>query len=330
MRTLGVMCPNSTDATSLYRAIGPLGELQSADKHLRIELMQKCDWSTLKLVDAVFMQRPFTNAHLRIAQMIKANNKPLWVDFDDDLFAVPQGNPCFETFSKPEIQKNIATVIAMADVLTVSTDALMQKFSTLNDNISVIPNAIDMALIGENIEPEIHRQPLIMWRGSKTHRKDLNTIAESCIHLAKKMPYATWVFVGDVPWFVDYMPDKQVICADALDPVEYFEFLKKTKPAVFIVPLEDSDFNRSKSNCAWLEASWSGAATIAPALPEFIQPGISNYHDTNEFSSHVQFLIDNPVSRVNKAMESWNYIDSHLRLSFVNQLRLSILSEVGI
>jgi glycosyltransferase involved in cell wall biosynthesis len=325
MFNLATICPNSTDATSFYRGVGPLAELRRKRNDLSLCIFNEVNWATLKLMDAVFMQRPFTNGHLRLCELIKTNKLPLWIDLDDDLFSVPKDNPSFSTYSKPEIQKNIAQCLAMADVISVSTEHLARRLCELNKNIVVINNALDSRIVGKHHEAAIDRQPLIMWRGSKTHKKDLSTVAESCIKLAEKHPEATWLFMGDAPWFADYMPEQKVICADALDPIEYWDLLGKTKPSIFIVPLDNSPFNHSKSNIAWIEASWAGAATVAPNFGEWKKPGISNYANQGEFCAHVSHLLDYPTKRVKFAHESWEHIAHNLLLDDVNKQRDNIL-----
>ena len=89
MKNLAVLCPSNTDATSFYRGIGPLAEIRRERFNLALTFINDVNWSTLKLCDAAFLQRPFTSNHLKIAELVKRNQLPLWIDFDDDLFSVP-------------------------------------------------------------------------------------------------------------------------------------------------------------------------------------------------------------------------------------------------
>jgi len=329
MKNLAVICPSQTDATSFYRGVGPLAELRRERSDLALTFINSIDWATLKLCDAVFLQRPFSNNHLMIAELTKRNRLPLWLDFDDDLFCVPEWNPCAAIYNKKEIQKNVATMAALADVITVSTEAIRERLLPLNKNIVVVPNAFDERLVGARPEHKQPDAPLIMWRGSKTHRKDLNVAGEACIQLSQANPNATWLFLGETPWFADYMPHKNTICAEPIDPIEYWEFLGKTKPSIMIVPLNDCEFNRSKSNICWQEASFAGAATLAPNWPEWKKPGVTNYENGADFLPKLMAMLEaSKVQLSCNANKSWQYINENLLLSIVNKKRHAILEEL--
>jgi glycosyltransferase involved in cell wall biosynthesis len=329
MKNLAVLCPNQTDATSFYRGIGVLSEVRRKRDNLQLMLITEVNWASLKMCDGLFLQRPFTNAHLRIAEMTKRNGLPLWVDYDDDLFSVPDWNPSYSTYSKKEIQQNIATIVAMADKVSVSTYSLGTKLQPLNNKIVVIPNAFDNYLFKHRPEINPNRNPLIMWRGSKTHKKDLNIASEACITLAQSNPELTWLFIGDTPWFADYMPHKSTICCEALDPIEYWEFLGKTQPTIMIIPLDDCDFNKSKSNIAWQEGSYCGAECLAPNWLEWQKPGITNYKDNDDFLTQLQTMILKKAHACNNSY-SWQNIQETLQLNEVNKKRILILEELGL
>jgi hypothetical protein len=160
---------------------------------------------------------------------------------------------------------------------------------------------------------------------------DLHLAAEACIDAAKEFPKVTWMFLGDAPWFADCMPDYAVRVAPSLDPMEYFQFIKQIKPTLSIVPLDDCVFNRSKSNCAWIEASWAGAATLAPAWPEWAKPGITNYQNKDDFGAKLRCLLrENVQVHAARARTSWEHVEANLSLSKINERRLKIMEGLGL
>lgn len=324
---LAVLCPIPNDVLSFWRGVGPLAELRRDNPDsLTLCFFNEISWHSAACVDAAFMQRPFTEKHLTSAQLLKANRVPLWVDFDDDLFSVPSWNPCASTYARPGVQKNIAEIIALADVVTVSTQLLAQKFMPLNKNIIVIPNALNTRLIGEAQPPQQQNRNLIIWRGSKTHLKDLNLMADAAIDLSRRYPEMTWLFLGESPWFADFMPPKSVISAEAIDPVEYFNFLSVVRPSILVAPLVDCDFNRAKSNIAWLEASWAGAAVLAPRFAEWQQPGLTTYREPADLRTRLEEMIVTRMSSgIDSASQSWNHIRRHLTLDTVNYQRIDVI-----
>ena len=98
-KNLYTLIPNPTDGTSLYRGWGPLSRIKKHLPEVEFIVANTVDWSVLINCDGAFLQRPFTEGHLKICEMIKNMGIKLWVDYDDDLLNVPRSNPTFENYS---------------------------------------------------------------------------------------------------------------------------------------------------------------------------------------------------------------------------------------
>jgi hypothetical protein len=250
----------------------------------------------------------------------------VWVDLDDYLFEVPAWNPTFKHYSQEKTQKLIAECIASADVVTVSTAFLKEKLAALNNNIVVIPNALNTKLF--DFAP-IEQNNIILWRGSATHKGDYAEIAQQLVELSLMPHMKSWafIFVGDRPWFAELMPEKNAIAVEAMDIIDYHRFIKDIKPAIMIVPLADNDFNRSKSNCAWLEGTYAGACVVGPELPEWNLPGITPTKPP--FINEVlERLIENPALRKAKVEASRQYIDAYLTTKHTNDQRMDVINQL--
>ena len=326
-KNLAVLCPNPSDGTSLYRGHGPLSALRKTMPDLNLCLMpNNIDWSTLSLMDAVFMQRPFRSSDVALCEMIRRIGIPLWVDLDDDLFRVPSWNPCSHIYNDPKIQGYISKCLQAADIVSVSTPHLADQIASLNKRVMVIPNAWDDNFFPRSQQERQTTGRLVFWRGSTTHRKDLDFSADVIIDAAKRHPDVSWMFIGDYPWFADRINEQQVIIAQAMDPFIYFDFLNQVLPNIMIVPLEDCQFNRSKSNCAWIEGSYAGSVVLGPAWPEWAQPGVCGYQDQRQFAAKLDTLLDMPTESLDAlATKSWHHIEQNLALSKVNLRRKAIL-----
>src|ERR1035437_9869971 len=96
-----------------------------------------------------------------------------------------------------------------------------------------------------------------------------------------------------------------------------------------IVPLVDSEFNRAKSNIAWLEGTYAGAAVVARSLPEFGVPGCIHYEDPKEFSNVVRDALASSERRKSAVRKSWSHISkAGLHLSDVNHIRQEVLNDL--
>lgn len=328
MPSLAVMCPNPKDATSFYRGLGPLGALRKQVKNLSLTFAGEYNWSVMGMVDALFVQRPYTRQHLNLIEMAKASGVPVWLDYDDDLFNVPTDNPAHRIYGTPEASKAMIDCVKAADIITVSTYALHERFSKINVAVVVIPNAYNDFIL-EMKRPEImrRRHPLVLWRGSATHVRDLMGFSGQIDTLFRNHPEWTWNFMGYNPWFItDVLDSRRCLVTEALDPIEYFEFISKIQAALQIVPLHDSQFNRGKSNIAMIEGAYAGSVTIAPAWEEWSVPGVIQYKNASEFQDLMRLtLTDKKFPFHANAQLTWQYILDKLRLSKVNKKRHEIL-----
>lgn len=326
-----------TDATSFYRGAGPISRIRKkyGDK-IRFSVFNEINWATLLMnADGVFIQRPFNDQHYTIVEMAKDLNLKLWVDYDDDLFQVPTDNPAHKIYNESKIQKNVAKIIAMADHVSVTTEHLKKQFqsgaTTLNRNITVVPNAYDFDLFPYRSEELAPRQKIVMWRGSATHHRDVMSCAEAIVSLSKVPNYSDWLWrmIGDNLWFVtDYMPHKNVVWSNALDTIKYQKHIYDIAPKAIIVPLHDSSFNKSKSNIAWIEGTFAGAVTIAPDWDEWRRPGVLNYKDPEDFKKKLNSVMAGALDTDAMVKKSWEDIKQNYNVMHVNERRVDIIEEI--
>lgn len=327
---MNLLCviPGIDHATSLYRAMGPFGVMKRKDPSFHISLSSQINWATLSMHDALFIQRPYLPVHLTVLEMAHACNIPVWIDYDDNIFAIPTDNPSFPIWSNPETQRIAATCLAKADIVTVSTKALAEAFSPLTrQSPRIIHNAHNGDMFGGFAEAP-STEPLVMWRGSETHVRDLMSQKDSIVQLTKDYKGITFFFCGYNPWFItDGL--KNVHISKGIDPLEYFPLLRRIKPRVLIVPLAKNAFNEGKSNIAWLEATYAGAVCVAPDLPEWQKPGVLRYEPESQksFYSTVCRAISAP-----KEHSAWHdakqFIEANLLIEHVNESRFEVIRDL--
>lgn len=329
MLKLGTHIPNMTDATSLYRAMGPIANMRIQYPDLTTHHLHKYNWATLAELDVLFMQRPYTIDEVGIMEMAKDDGIPVWIDYDDLLLNVPTDNPAYFLYSAAEKVKNMRFLIENADHVTVSTPELKTQIQKLNKNITVIPNAIDMRYFSYRKEPP-KRMRRVAWRGSKTHHRDVFTYCQM-IH-AKHMEHKAWEwhFIGDNLWFLtDNMVHERTMVVRPLEWPEYFRHMWQIAPAVMMVPLHEHPFNWCKSNIAWLEAAFAGAVTIAPDWGEWQRPGILNFKNETEFGEQLEKVLAGGLDVTAMAKDAWDYIQDNLTLEKVNRVRLEVLLSLS-
>lgn len=354
MKNLLVFSPNGTDCTSLYRCYGPLYALRRRMGDLNIIEGKTAEWVSLKSCDAVMLQRPATDAYVSVANMAKVNRKPIWVDYDDDLYCVPLCNPTHKIYSKERSQNSVTTLIAKADLVTVSTPAIAAKFRSIlqqlgkskdqdrdwilsESKIAIVPNAYDTELLHrlDEFAPRTKPNPLVCWRGSATHDADLALFAEPfCKAFGKHLDWTVnllgqpfWGFVEAVDRIPGLKPSNNIM-TETLDPINYFDFLRHIAPALMIVPLENIPFNHAKSNIVWLEGIHAGAVTLAPDWDEWRRPGVINYKDPADFGVKLDAFMAGKFDAAKLWREGRDFVAENLTLPKVNRLREVLLRDL--
>jgi hypothetical protein len=133
-----------------------------------------------------------------------------------------------------------------------------------------------------------------------------------------------FVFVGFYPWFLNKSANKGFVKGS--DIIVYFKNLMGMNPACVQVPLHDNPFNRSKSNIAYIEASYFGAVSIVPEWWEV--PGALKYTDPQSYYECLKAVCSGDVDINANNRMAWEYIREELFLSEVNKLRIEIINSL--
>lgn len=305
------------DATFFYRI-----SILAAIKHPDLHIEQKpysgnITWSTFVGYDAIILERPSSTDDLKIIKLAKQVGLKIISDWDDDCLHVPVTNPMWHHYQR--CKSEVMECIALSDELWVSTGGIKKAYSLYNQNIHVIPNAHNDHLFPiENKRPFNPETKKVFWRGGGSHEADVYDMADSLIKIIDRSKKWKFYFIGSR--FI-YM---ELRCGDNYQPVssmplmQYFDYMAKENPNVVIHPLQDNLFNQSKSNIAWLEATYCGAVFFGNTkLPEFDKPGAVELELLPDFLQ-IKFGIE--AARAYNT-ESWDYICEHLLLSKINKTR---------
>lgn len=319
IRVLGLL-PSSSDGTSFYRGMGPFSQMR---EHIDFTLgiNGACDWDGMIAHDVIFMQRPYTNYHVANAIRALQLGKKLIIDYDDNLFEIPIDNGCYDNYMRPDVHKNIMFFLNNAHAVMVSTQALKDYFDCLtsNNKIYVVPNALNDSIF--KLQPNASVNTGIIWRGSPTHTRDLYCMKDEIIGIGKQ---ATITFFGMNPKFITSHITH--IHQEYTTLLSYFDMLNYRYNGVGIVPLHDNEFNRAKSNIAWMEYTYSGCVTVAPDWPEWRKPGVFNYKNAQELKMYATMITNASFEFRNACYKkSVDYINKNLLLSEVNIARLKII-----
>ena len=331
MLKLAIHSPNFEDGTSFYRASGPFSALRK-EAGIDIVFLSKWTAATVSLVDVVLIQRPYDDTAVQIAQIAKLAGRPVVVDYDDDVFAVGMSHPFAHVYNSYQVKSNVQTCLALADAVFVSTQKLKEVLAAKTKTpIYVIPNALDFSLPVVKARKVENPNPIVVFRGSASHEKDLLEVSVEIIDVFRANPQIQFHAIGYLPWFIaECLPQSQFQFTPWADPFIYLQKLAELRPKLVIHPLEKNPFNESKSNCSWLEATMAGSPFLTRNLPEFAQPGCLTYNTPDEFKEAFEKVIKDEYPAEELVEKSWQRVIEAYDLKKVNVQRLEVLySLVG-
>jgi len=323
---------NSNDGVSWYRSIGPFRWLErDADVEVKYVIHpNQPTWQNVACADVVYMLRPVTGQMDQALTWAKALGIPTIIDWDDDVLNITSDNPNYDFYRNPQVVKNLTSMIQRADMVWASTNRLGEELRKLSKGrVEVVRNAYDPLL--NKRRQNGPRNRFVLWRGTATHNRDVSTVVPDILSLAEKYPEFRWVFMGADPcaWQLSDKLGDRAIKAPSCDPIAYFVALATLKPQVVVTPLADTDFNRSKSNIAQIEAAYAGAPCVCPNWEEWLNIGHNNYDPSSNcsFQETMSFFMSNPKAAEHAAMTAWEEFSKN-DVRYVNGKRFSLIQEM--
>ena len=265
--------------------------------------------SAIKDSNLVVFQREFpANLANYLAVMSRADNlgKPVVMDMDDDLLALPIHHPDRVKLNYAKAQIPILLGMVQAKALTVTTPYLADRLRKYNTNIFVLPNFLDDTLWQFNapqVEP-VSDKIRIFYMGTVTHVPDLEMLKPAFRGLAMKYPgQLEFVFYGanlefeeDIPAIVTNCQSETFVYAD------YVKVALSQKANIAIAPVEDIPYNHCKSSIKFFEYSAMGLPGVYSRVTPYslvVEEGINGFTAStiDEWIDALSRLIENSQLR---------------------------------
>lgn len=330
MRRLKILVvhPMSGDGTSFYRGIGPLSHLE---RHFDFDVIdgEKIEfaWQRIIQCDVLYMCRPSLTESYQIIQIAKNLKKPVISEYDDSYLSIPPTNPRYELYANPIRQLIIKDCMKESDMVICSTKAIADEIveNVPSAKTVVINNAYDEDLF--EMPEKRNQEKIVLFRAGDTKANDLLVCKDAILKSIFDHPQYTWAFMGFFPeWITSNkdIPNERLKLYSWQDISVYFERLMQLRPEITIVPLEETQFNRAKSNNNFIEATLCGSLTVGPKyLPEFDKPGIIHYHSYEGLAKAFSYAVNcNQDAYFELSKESTP------RLMEMNKLRNEVIRSV--
>lgn len=219
--------------------------------------------------DIVVIQRPLLEVIVDAIPGIQQLGVTVIVEVDDDFTSIHKRNQSYwrthpDNPHTPYNRDNVRTACQRADHVIVSTPHLFTVYGQ-HGRVSIVPNLVPGFLLDWNFVKVPHS---CGWSGSvSTHPKDLQRVGNG-VSLAVEETQATFIVIGHGDQVAESLRLKKPVIDTGWMPVQdYYMHLGRLE--VGIAPLEDSPFNRGKSNLKGIEYAATGVPFVASPLPEY-------------------------------------------------------------
>lgn len=317
MKNILYYSPTPNDSTAFYRTSGVLPHINHRELRLTdVSHLKEFSWHNFVGFDTLIFQRPFSQVHFYVLQMAKDVGLRIILDYDDDLLNVDMYNPTYAQYQSAKT--DVLKCLGMADMVWFSTVSIMESMGRYCKEGVVIPNAHNDYMFPVDKKRGFVFNKKCFYRGGMSHQADVNEKADVIIYAINTHTDWTFQFMGDRFTYLEQRCGDNYQIVPALPMFAYFKYLYDQNPCVGIFPLCDTQFNRGKSNIAWMEMTYAGAAVFGNThLPEYIdgsmlpieEMGAGFTEDVLEFYNRV----------------SWEYIAENLLLSKINEKRIACL-----
>jgi glycosyltransferase involved in cell wall biosynthesis len=228
----------------------------------------------IELSDVLVLERLWQPALVDAVKQIRSNGTFVVFDLDDDYWSIPALNPVSEIWDTQRL-RGLTDVMRSCDLVTVPTKALADQVRKFVDRVRVLPN-----MLPEEYWPAVPpaRQPrgdgplVVGWAGSSSHVADFSVVRSIAIDLLERHPEVELHLAGAQPDWIE--PHDRIRFIDSVSIEEYPNILAGFD--IGIAPLEDTRFNRSKSDLKFLEYGMIGLPVVASKVgpyPDCIRHG---------------------------------------------------------
>jgi tetratricopeptide (TPR) repeat protein len=316
-----------------YRTLAPGLAMAEQDGVYVVNLtnVHRHRWNVFHEADVLVLKNICDADFLPLIRQRKKLRKITVYEMADDLAAIPPWNPVYFFYRNLE---NLALVFRLAagcDAVQFSVPRLDSIYGHLNGFRRVFPN--QLLLVPPQRSSESHAETVIGWGGSHGHLQDLAQIAPSLCGWIVQQPQAILHLMCSEPIWTLFkgLPGEKKRWTEPGSLEDYLRFLSKID--VGVGPLEDTAFNRCRSDVKFLEYAACGVVPVMARLDPYersVKDGATGFlYDTPQRMVRIlDRLIQDPSARVRIISQAREYVDRERRQTDHVAERLEFYREV--
>lgn len=287
-----------------------------------------------------FIKIPIFNLNL----LRKKYGFKIIIDMDDKVF-IPKNHYMYNFYEQQKIPEKIVTNLINADYITCSTEYLANELKQYNSNIIVVPNAIDFEIDQFKLkEKELNDKLRVIYPCSLSHVHDVKLLETSFKKIrndsftnnntiftlagyneGNKQTKTIWDKMKDV-----YKKLGKYNISKSLTTDQYMAHYDNQD--VCTIPLEVTDFNKSKSILKLLEAGSKKLAVIASnvepysLIPEGYYLPVNNNTD---WYMHIKEMLKNKQMIIDYSEKLYEFVVSNYNMNDVNKIRKDLFESAS-
>lgn len=224
--------------------------------------------------DVVIASNPHLNPTLEDSlSAISSAGIPIILDLDTDFDNQPISHPEYNTkgLGTSSRSNTYTSAIAMANMVTVPSEAHAESLKMLANHINVLPDGWS----SQNSHWQRESQPRatinIGWVGTNGQLEDLVFIRRYIVRIIREFPNTRMVVIGNPQSYrlFDSLPESRRLYLPAVDHEEYPHLLGQLD--ILMVPMRNTPFNLTQPDTLLMEAGAKGVPWLASPIPSFLR-----------------------------------------------------------
>ena len=220
---------------------------------------------------------PLPNISVWLKEWREAGGKMIW-EVDDDLFDAAALRQRHVRGDVDELVGTTTWLATNADLVTVSTESLAAKIACLNANVAIVPNYLDETLwrleTQRDRSGEYGTDPSgairIGYIGTPSHTNDVQIVEKVLVDIAAEYGGKVKIEVIGVFQNTPATFGQRVGLPKKSDYPNFVSWLnQRVHWDIGIIPLQEDEFNNSKSNLKLLEYGALGLAVVCSNVPSY-------------------------------------------------------------
>lgn len=267
--------------------------------------------------DVLVLQRFFPTGLVGKATQtrIERSDAAILYDLDDDVFAIPDGHPAFESIAP--LLTDLRRILHVADVVTTPSEPLAAALRAQGaHDVRVIPNAIhppDWPSADPAMRPPSEGPLRLLLAGTASHEADYAAIEPALLRVLERHAGRVTLHVwGASPAGLRGHPGVHVDDAYEWTYRRYAARLCEAAVDLALVPLEANAYNDAKSAIKWLEFSAAGIPGVYADRPPYasvVRDGVDGcVASPAAFEDAIERLLASPEERRALASAAWRLV----------------------